>query len=95
MTFITVFAGPIGFDQAGWPFWFWVISGNLVAIVFVLLLCPETGGKTLEQVDYLFIHNGFAGLRKNFDVSPEDVEGSFDEKPKTIEERTEVANSTY
>lgn len=28
MTFITVFAGPIGFDQIGWYFWLWVISGS-------------------------------------------------------------------
>ena len=41
--------------------------------MFVFLLCPETGGKTLEQVDYLFIQKGFAGLRKSFDVTPEDV----------------------
>ena len=43
MTFITVFAGPIGFDTVGWYFWFWVISGNVIAIIFVFLLCPETG----------------------------------------------------
>ncbi|KAK3707109.1 hypothetical protein LTR37_012278 [Vermiconidia calcicola] len=75
MTFITVFAGPIGFNRIGWYFWLWVISGNVIAIIFVFLLCPETGGKTLEQVDYLFIDKGFAGLRKNFDVTPEDMEG--------------------
>jgi hypothetical protein len=34
-TFLTVFVGPIGFDNCGWRFWIWVLSGNLVAIVFV------------------------------------------------------------
>ncbi|KAK3622728.1 hypothetical protein LTR56_022021 [Elasticomyces elasticus] len=92
MTFITVFAGPIGFDGIGWYFWLWVISGNVVAIVFVFLLCPETGGKTLEQVDYLFVRPGFAGLRSNFDITEEDVEDAFEHKPKTnaIEQREEA-----
>jgi MFS family permease len=69
MTFITVFAGPIGFDNVGWYFWLWVVAGNVIAVIFVFLLCPETGGKTLEQVDYLFVDKGFAGLRRNFDVN--------------------------
>lgn len=43
MTFITVFAGPIGFENIGWYFWLWVISGNVIAVIFVYLLCPETG----------------------------------------------------
>jgi hypothetical protein len=35
MTFITVFAGPIGLTNIGWKFWLWVFSGNVVAILFV------------------------------------------------------------
>lgn len=35
MTFITVFAGPIGLTNIGWKFWIWVLSGNIVAIFFV------------------------------------------------------------
>ncbi|KAK5107240.1 hypothetical protein LTR62_001594 [Meristemomyces frigidus] len=77
MTFITVFAGPIGFANIGWYFWLWVISGNVVAVVFVYFLCPETGGKSLEQVDYLFVRKGFPGLRKDFDVTDEDIEDAL------------------
>lgn len=62
MCFIAVFAGPIGFDRVGWKFWFFLLSGNLTAVVFVFLLCPETGGKTLEEVDALFSGRAFAGL---------------------------------
>ncbi|SMR43838.1 unnamed protein product [Zymoseptoria tritici ST99CH_3D1] len=91
MTFVTVFAGPIGFERIGWYFWLWVISGNLVAIVFVFLLCPETGGKTLEQVDYLFVRKGFAGLRSNFDITTEDMEGA-PTKEKLVVDQFEVAN---
>ncbi|KAL1889952.1 hypothetical protein Sste5346_008530 [Sporothrix stenoceras] len=53
-TFLNVFVGPIGFDNVGWRYWFWVLAGNLTAIAFVYFLCPETGGRTLEQIDYLF-----------------------------------------
>ena len=28
----------------------------------------------MEQVDYLFVDKGLAGLRKNFDVTLEDIE---------------------
>lgn len=49
MVFITVMAGPIGLATCGWPFWFFILSGNIVGIVFVYLLCPETAGKTLEE----------------------------------------------
>jgi hypothetical protein len=45
-------------------------------------LCPETGGKTLEQVDYLFGHGARAWKNVNF----EDTEGSWDEKPTMIHE---------
>lgn len=85
-----MFAGPIGFDNVGWYFWFWVISGNVIAIIFVFLLCPETGGKTLEQVDYLFIERGFAGLRKNFDVTPEDMEAHGGKKENLEDEKNEA-----
>lgn len=89
---VTNIYSAIAFARIRWYFWLWAISGNVIAIVFVYLLCPESksvaaqlcrnfganihtaGGKTLEQVDYLFIDTRFAGLRKNFNVTPEDME---------------------
>jgi len=71
-------------------FWLWVISANVVAIVFVYLLCPETGGKSLEQIDYLFVRKGFAGLRKTFEVTEEDMENAFEIKERVIGEKEEV-----
>jgi hypothetical protein len=43
-------------------------------------LCPETGGKTLEQVDYLFGH----GARAWKNVDFHNAEESWDGKPSTI-----------
>ena len=63
----------------------------MIAIVFVFLLCPETGGKTLEQVDYLFIERGLAGLRKNFDVTPEDMEAYGGKKERLEDSKHETA----
>jgi MFS family permease len=92
MTFITVFAGPIGFSNIGWYFWLWVIAGNVIAVLFVFLLCPETGGRTLEQVDYLFVQKGFAGLRRNFDINV-DESRDWDEADKQNDvERSEIAH---
>lgn len=77
MTFITVFAGPIGLTNVGWKFWIWVLCGNLVAIAFVFFLCPETGGKTLEQVDFLFSATPFvSSLNKGEDMEEAWVEGA-------------------
>ncbi|KAH7062891.1 MFS transporter [Paraphoma chrysanthemicola] len=89
MTFITVFAGPIGFANIGWYFWLWVISGNVIAVLFVFFLCPETGGRTLEEVDFLFIGKGFAGLRKEFVTGREGIEG-WDDKKRTDVEMNEL-----
>ena len=49
MVFITVFASPIGLDNCGWSFWIFILTGNVCAVIFVWLFCPETAGKTLEQ----------------------------------------------
>ena len=65
----------------------------MIAIIFVFLLCPETGGKTLEQVDYLFIDRGLAGLRKNFDVTPEDMEVHGGKKDRLEDEKNEAAEN--
>lgn len=82
-TWLTVFVGPIGFDNSGWHFWFWVLSGNLVAVVFVFFLCPETGGKTLEQVDSLFASGGIlAGLSKDPYNDEQWVESSNEKQPQ-------------
>lgn len=43
-------------------------------------MCPETGGKTLEQVDYLFGHGARAW--KNVDL--DDTGESRDEKPTAV-----------
>ena len=60
-----------------------------VLFLFLFLLCPETGGKTLELVDCLFVVRGVVELRKDFGV---DVEGlaDVDGKDRLVERRDVV-----
>lgn len=58
--FITVFAGGIGLNNVGWKLWIWCLASCAVAIPFVWFMCPETTGKTLEEIDLLFEKRGDA-----------------------------------
>lgn len=50
MTFITVFAGGIAIEKAGWEIWFWQLGSCIVAIAFVYLMCPVSFATT-EKYD--------------------------------------------
>jgi hypothetical protein len=53
-SFLTVFAGGIALEAVGWKIWIWMLVFNWLAMPFVWLMCPETGGKSLEEIDVLF-----------------------------------------
>jgi hypothetical protein len=72
MMFITMFVGPIGFDNIGWYFWLWVIAGSVVAVIFVFLLSGN--GAQNSGTSRLFVDTKSAGLRSNFERSGEIVE---------------------
>ena len=68
-----------------------MISGNVVAVIFVFLLCPETGGRTLERIDDLFVGGGLTGPRKTSGVLPEDIEVCSAGDKKADEDQKETA----
>ncbi|KIW61331.1 hypothetical protein PV05_01463 [Exophiala xenobiotica] len=53
-SFITVFAGGIALQNVGWKIWIWMLLSCAVAVPFVYYMCPETTGKTLEEIDLIF-----------------------------------------
>lgn len=57
-TFLFVMILPIGLENIQWRFWIFVLCGNVLAVIFVYFLIPATGGKTLEQIDYIFAKPG-------------------------------------
>lgn len=95
MTFITVFAAPIGLETVGWKIWLWILSGNFVGVGFVYFLCPETGGKTLEDVDYLFGEGKRAWkmetlVHRGLEERMNEKEGSVEKIDRFDEEKEEV-----
>ena len=48
MTFITVFAGGIAIEAAGWEIWFWQLGSCILAIPFVYFMCPESKFPCIE-----------------------------------------------
>ncbi|OBT91768.2 hypothetical protein VE01_09325 [Pseudogymnoascus verrucosus] len=57
-SFITVFAGGIALENVGWKIWLWMALSCAAAVPFVWFLCPETSGKTLEEIDFIFTKIG-------------------------------------
>ena len=42
---------PVAMARIGWRFYFLFVATNLVSAMTLLLLYPETNGKSLEQMD--------------------------------------------
>lgn len=57
-TFLFVLIIPIGLENIGWRFWIFVLVADMLCALFVYFVCPETGGKTLEDIDYIFSKPG-------------------------------------
>lgn len=86
-TWLFVMVLPVGLENIKWRFWIFVLTGNVVAVVFVYFLCPETGGKTLEQIDYIFAEPGtFTPGGKGF-TGGEDFD-TEQQKTWTVEEKS-------
>jgi hypothetical protein len=51
---IILVAGPIAFDKISWKFFFVLICPTALHIIFVYFLCPETKGRSLEDINEQF-----------------------------------------
>ncbi|ROT41878.1 general substrate transporter [Sodiomyces alkalinus F11] len=52
--FFTTFVNPIGLDNSGWRYLIFYCCWLLFEIVFVYFFFPETAGRTLEELAFLF-----------------------------------------
>ncbi|KAF2842057.1 sugar transporter-like protein [Patellaria atrata CBS 101060] len=74
MAFVTVFAGPIAIadENVGWKTWIWFLVFNVLAGPFVYFCCPETRGRSLEEIDLIFMsesmHNTDAAKQLEHDI---------------------------
>ncbi|OCL10213.1 general substrate transporter [Glonium stellatum] len=57
MAFLTVFAGPIAIadTNVGWKTWIWFLVFNAIAGPYIYYCCPETRGRSLEEIDLIFM----------------------------------------
>lgn len=51
---ILLVAGPIALEKIGWKFFYVLIFPTALNIVFVYFMCPETKGRSLEDINAQF-----------------------------------------
>lgn len=54
MAFVTVYAGPIGFEQVGWKIWIWFAVFNVIGFPYVYFFLKESSGRSLEHMNELY-----------------------------------------
>jgi hypothetical protein len=54
MAFLTVYAGPIGFENVGWKIWIWFAVFNVVGFPYVYFFLRESCGRSLERMNELY-----------------------------------------
>jgi len=53
-TFINTFVNPIGLDNIGWKYYIWYCVWITFEGIVIFLIFPETSGRTLEELTFLF-----------------------------------------
>ncbi|KAF2176567.1 general substrate transporter [Zopfia rhizophila CBS 207.26] len=54
MAFLTVYAGPIGFERVGWKIWLWFAVFNVLGFPYVYFFLRESRGRPLERMNELY-----------------------------------------
>lgn len=54
MAFLTVYAGPIGFEKVGWKIWIWFAVFNVIGFPYVYFFLRESRGRSLEHMNELY-----------------------------------------
>ncbi|KAH7210072.1 general substrate transporter [Fusarium oxysporum] len=89
-TFVIALVTPYAIDTAGWKFYLLFCVMILLNIPFTFFFLPETSGKTLEELDYVFSEEGFITGQKPSPTdtlqpnSKEDVSGDCRQVEKQV-----------
>ncbi|KAL5600649.1 hypothetical protein FOVSG1_008461 [Fusarium oxysporum f. sp. vasinfectum] len=89
-TFVIALVTPYAIDTAGWKFYLLFCVMILLNIPFTFFFLPETSGKTLEELDYVFSEEGFIPGQKPSPTdtlqpnSKEDVSGDCRQVEKQV-----------
>jgi Na+/melibiose symporter-like transporter len=62
---VTTFVNPVGLDDIGWYFFLTYIVILVLEVVFVYFFFPETHGRTLEELAFLFEDKELAETANN------------------------------
>ena len=52
--FYNTMVNNIAFTNIAWRYYFWFIAWNILALIFIYLLFPETRNRTLEELTEVF-----------------------------------------
>ena len=88
MTFTTGFTGPIGLATVGWHFWLWVVSGSLVALVFVFFLSPRQAAGRWKRCTFCSPRGVFGGEMEKGELEEKERQG------KRYHEQVEIKAGT-
>jgi hypothetical protein len=84
--FFNQFVNPIGIDVAGWRWYITYCVWNAFQVVFIYLMFPETSGRTLEELTFLyesdqdaFKNGGVEALRGHGDT---ETYGTMEDNPR-------------
>ncbi|KAI9574380.1 hypothetical protein HD554DRAFT_2165878 [Boletus coccyginus] len=66
--FVTQFVDPIGIDAAGWKYYIIYCVWISFEVVFVYFMFPETSGRTLEELTFLYEGDHRQEVPRNFEL---------------------------
>ncbi|KAJ5606279.1 sugar transporter [Penicillium lagena] len=96
ITFLVVEITPVGIQNIGWKLYVVFCILNWATIPIVYFLYPETAGRTLESIDFLFANQSSfrqvvkLSQRKDFDESPVARTRGAQVQEKAVEEHVDA-----
>lgn len=70
--FLVAEVSPVAFSNIGWRYYLVYVCTNSLSIVFIYLFCPETKGRSLEDIDMIFLssNNTFETVKMAKSIQP-------------------------